>query len=158
MLNTVFFTSTVMSFLMSQATAYWLSHTLEVDNRIFTLIQCFSLLLLGMFLSALATLNFSLSFLVGLANIPLSFFRLRHGSLKKSVCDSFVLGLLSPNVILYAIGFGCRRSVAYILMNAATEWHIAGAWTQIVVWLVWWPAWFSTFVVVSSPFYSRQKS
>ncbi|KAL9013520.1 MAG: hypothetical protein Q9173_001779, partial [Seirophora scorigena] len=37
------------------------------------LLQCFSLLLLGMFLATLATLNFSLAFLVGLLAAPLSF-------------------------------------------------------------------------------------
>ena len=154
----MFFLSTIINFLISQALAFWLSRNLEMDNQILTLIQCSSLLLLGMFLSALATLNFSLSFIVGLVNIPLSFFRPRDGSLKTSVCNSFILGLLSPNIILYAIGFGYRRSVANMLLNAAVEWHIAGAWTQAVVWLVWWPAWFTTAVVVASPIYKRQKT
>ena len=142
---------------MSQTVAYWLSHTLEADCQIFILIQCFSLLLLGMFLSALATLNFSLSFIMGLANIPLSFFRPQERSLKLSVRDSVALGLLSPNIILFMIGFGYNHSITNMLLNAATEWHVAGTWTQVVIWLVWWPAWFSATVVVASPIYRSQK-
>ncbi|KAI4097168.1 MAG: hypothetical protein LQ344_000578 [Seirophora lacunosa] len=47
-------------------------HTTLSSHRLI-LLQCFSLLLLGMFLATLATLNFSLAFLVGLLAAPLSF-------------------------------------------------------------------------------------
>ena len=156
LLNIVFPTMTIVNFFISQAVAYWLSHMFRADAQIYVLIQCFSLLLLGVFLSALATLNFSLSFIVGLACTPLSFMR-RGETARKSIYDSILLGLLSPYNIMYAISFSHSLPVTNVLLNAASEWHISGMWMQVVTWLIWWPAWFSTSVVVASPFYTHRK-
>ena len=148
---------TLITFFVSQVVAYWLSHYIGADIQICVLIQCFSLLLLGIFLSALATLNFSLSFFVGVACIPLSFMRRQGDSVRLSLRDSLLLGLFSPNSMLYAISFCGNLPVASVLSNAATEWLDSGVWTQIVIWLIWWPAWFSAAVVLASSIYAHRK-
>ncbi|KAL2865528.1 GPI-anchor transamidase subunit GAA1 [Aspergillus lucknowensis] len=111
------------------------------------LIKSVSLLLLGLFLSALATLNFSLSFMIGLLCAPLSFVNritadttpiLRYAL---SIAGLFFLNILSPPVVLLA---GCAYfgvSIETVLTEAAFGWDVWGMWTQVIIWCVWWPAW-----------------
>ncbi|KAL4787204.1 Gaa1-like protein [Aspergillus varians] len=111
------------------------------------LIKSASLLLLGLFLSTLATLNFSLSFMIGLLCAPLSFVH-RFGADTKpalryagSIVGLVFLNILSPPVVLLA---GCAYfgvSPETVLTEAAFGWDVWGMWTQVVVWCVWWPAW-----------------
>ncbi len=123
----------------------------------YTLIKCFSVLLLGMFLSTLATLNFSLAFLVGLLASPLSFIPAPHptdstnhdakqgnqGSEAKRLIiflSWIAWQLLSPQALLY---FWCKytgTSAADILVRAAFGWHVWRMWIPVVIWCVWWPA------------------
>ncbi|KAK0658626.1 GPI transamidase component GAA1 [Lasiodiplodia hormozganensis] len=136
------------------------------------LLQCFSLLLLGMFFSALATLNFSLSFLVGLCAAPLTFIRApshtasRNRKLVLAGAQFALLVLLSPVTVVGVAsqeleGKGLLKgdwvgleAVRQVMVQAAFGWHVWGLWTQVVVWLVWWPAWFVGAVVVSGGFFS----
>jgi GPI-anchor transamidase subunit GAA1 len=115
------------------------------------LVKSFSLLLLGLFLSTLATLNFSLAFLVGLLCIPLSFVSRMPSKPALAAILSLMLNLVSPPMVLFA---GCRFwdiPVQKVLMEAAFGWHVWGMWTQVVVWCVWWPAWVvGVFLVASS--------
>jgi glycosylphosphatidylinositol transamidase len=113
-----------------------------------TLIQCFSLLLLGMFLAALATLNFSLSFLIGILSSPLSFVRGTKNKILSSIQTVLILAL-NPVVVIRAATFYWGKDIVGILVQAAEGWHVWGLWTQVVFWLVWWPAWFAGAVVVS---------
>ncbi|KAF2261014.1 GPI transamidase-like protein component GAA1 [Lojkania enalia] len=128
-----------------------------------TLIQCFSLLFLGMFLAALATLNFSLSFLVGIAASPLSFVRGLYPAPKGevegfatrnrgaiSVVGSLLLAALNPVIVIKVATLYWGIDVVDILVKAAEGWHVWGLWTQVVVWLAWWPAWFAGSVVMWS--------
>ncbi|KAF2660690.1 Glycosylphosphatidylinositol:protein transamidase, GAA1 component [Lophiostoma macrostomum CBS 122681] len=114
-----------------------------------TLIQCFSLLLLGMFLAALATLNFSLSFLIGILTTPLSFVRASRNRLVALPALGVLLAL-NPVVVIRAATVYWGKDVVEILVQAAEGWHVWGLWTQVVVWLVWWPSWFAGAVVVGS--------
>lgn len=135
-------------------TSYLLTHILQPTRQQTQLIQSFSLLLLGMFLSALATLNFSLSFLIGLLSSPLSFIRPRfpknttmtstsHGKKKPNsttktlLLTTLFLHLLSPATVLYAFG----PSLKHVLLKAGFAWNVHAVWTPVVVWCVWWPAW-----------------
>ena len=78
--------------------------------QFYQLLKAFSLLLLGMFLSALATLNFSLALLVGLLAAPLTFTPVpgtRSGSASASsvvatarTAYAFLLPALSPPTVL----------------------------------------------------------
>ena len=66
---TIFATlNTILPFLLSKLLTHYFAPTAQQYH----LIKSFSLLLLGLFLSALATLNFSLAFLVGLLAAPLT--------------------------------------------------------------------------------------
>lgn len=114
----------------------------------FLLIKSFSLLLLGLFLSTLATLNFSLSFMIGLLCAPLTFInRICPKSTTPSLRYSLstvgllFLNILSPPVVLLAACWYKDVAVETVLTQAAFGWDVWGMWTQVVVWCVWWPAW-----------------
>lgn len=129
-----------------------------------------------MFSSALATLNFSLSFLIGLSAAPLTFVRPISPSTPASrrialaALQYAVLVALSPVVVVgvasqelmgkglangeWAGAVGTLDAVRQVLVQAAFGWHVWGLWTQVVVWLVWWPAWFVGAVVVTGSFFS----
>jgi glycosylphosphatidylinositol transamidase len=104
------------------------------------LIQCFSLLVLGMILAALATLNFSLSFFTGVLAAPLSFVRrTRHPGL--TFLQLGVLMVVNPIMVAQ---WSCKlldANLGEVLRIAAVGWGVWGMWTQLVVWVVWFPAW-----------------
>ncbi len=102
--------------------------------------KSFSLLLLGMFLSSLATLNFSLALLVGLLAAPLTYVRPLTGR-PILVISGIILNTLAPTAVLYVGSFYWNISVGEILREAAFGWNVWGMNTQVVVWCVWWPAW-----------------
>ncbi|KMP01706.1 Glycosyl phosphatidyl inositol protein transamidase complex subunit [Coccidioides immitis] len=146
----------------------------------FLLIKSFSLLLLGLFLSALATLNFSLSFLMGLLCAPLSFVgyiepkptsilasaeskSMKAGKPSKSATpltpcvlakvavSLVVLNAIAPSAVLLGACKAWNVSVEKVLTEAAFGWDVWGMWTQVAVWCVWWPAWLAGVMgVVSS--------
>ncbi|KAI1136346.1 Glycosylphosphatidylinositol:protein transamidase, GAA1 component [Hypoxylon sp. FL0543] len=107
----------------------------------YLLIKSFSLLLLGMFLSSLATLNFSLAFIVGLLSSPLSFTRPWPASPAPRYAYSVFLHALSPPAVILAGSLLGGVSVHDVLREAAFGWHVWGLYTPLVVWCVWWPAW-----------------
>ncbi|CAG8882220.1 unnamed protein product [Penicillium salamii] len=101
------------------------------------LIKSFSLLLLGLSLSTLATLNFSLSFMIGLLCTPLSFMTRLQGAAPARLATSGVCWYTGV-------------SVETVLTEAAFGWDVWGMWTQVVVWCVWWPAWLIGGVLLGS--------
>ncbi|KAI4207962.1 MAG: hypothetical protein LQ346_000299 [Caloplaca aetnensis] len=123
------------------------------------LLQCFSLLLLGMFLATLATLNFSLALLIGLLAAPLSFTGVpmsgENGAaplkttLQRKVISNLVLHLLSPPVVVLALCTIFRVDAGAMLAEAAFGWKVSGLWTQVVVCCIWWPAWLIGAAIVS---------
>ena len=136
------------------------SRSLRVTTQQLVLIKCFSLLLLGMLLATLATLNFSLAFLVGLLTFPLTFLGVpsekpsqansRNSALSaaRKLLSFLVLHCISPPVVFSAVCYFADISAEEVLKEAAFGWHVWGLWTQLVVWCVWWPAWLigATFV------------
>lgn len=129
--------------------------------QFYRLLKAFSLLLLGMFLSALATLNFSLALLIGLVAAPLTFTPVvgDDAGLAIRATYAFLLDVLSPPAVvaaatvasrLLASGDGGGASVAVVLREAAFGWNVWGLYTPLVVWCVWWPAWLVGSVVVLS--------
>jgi GPI-anchor transamidase subunit GAA1 len=131
------------------------------------LLLCFSFLLLGMFLSALATLNFSLALFVGLISAPHIFVRPPPPAATASSAKSpsqpapdrtpnsksnksriisaiwiVLLTLLSPmTVIIASSQLFAPGGLGEVLRMAGFGWWVWGLWTQVVVWLVWWPSW-----------------
>ncbi|KAF7180282.1 hypothetical protein CNMCM7691_009449 [Aspergillus felis] len=120
------------------------------------LTKSFSLLLLGLFLSTLATLNFSLSFMVGLLCAPLSFVKRINPRTKAAlrypiaILGSLALNALSPPAVLIGACWYSGVSVEMVLTQAAFGWNVSGMWTQLVVWCVWWPAWMVGCVLLGS--------
>jgi glycosylphosphatidylinositol transamidase len=112
----------------------------SLTSQQITLIQCFSLLMLGMFLAALATLNFSLSFLIGVLTVPLSFVRkANHAGLTFLQLGTLVV--LNPIMVAQWSSKLLGADLSEVLRLSAVGWHIWGMWTQVVVWIVWFPAW-----------------
>ena len=113
------------------------------DSRlvIFQLTRSFSLLLLGMFLSALATLNFSLSFLIGVCSYPLAFAQPLPKRKPLSVVMLFWVLSNGPFTALFVAANHMRMSIEDILLEASFGWAVSGMWTQVVLWCVWYPAW-----------------
>ncbi|KAI9888703.1 MAG: Glycosyl phosphatidyl inositol protein transamidase complex subunit [Vezdaea aestivalis] len=131
--------------------AYSLRHFAAPSRQQLLLIKCFSLLLLGMFLSALATVNFSLAFLVGLLCSPLTFVQPIPSNPKLAFVLSLVLQLISPPAVIFISGFYLGISPKAILLEAAFGWDVWGLWTQVVVWCVWWPAWLTGTILLTPP-------
>jgi glycosylphosphatidylinositol transamidase len=118
-----------------------LTHYFAPTAHHYTLIKTFSLLLLGLFLSSLATLNFSLAFLVGLLSAPLTYMQpLPNRPIVKGVL-AVLLSALSPTTVLVAGCWWWELGIGRVLREAAFGWDVWGMTTQVVVWCVWWPAW-----------------
>ncbi|KAI0803441.1 GPI transamidase component GAA1 [Xylaria sp. FL0064] len=126
----------------------------------FYLLKSFSLLLLGMFLSSLATLNFSLAFLVGLVSTPLSFARPWPDNAAVRYAYAALLHIASPTAAILAGAAACASSyggdnrtglldtLQHVLSEAAFGWDVWGLYIPLVVWCVWWPAWLVGSVIV----------
>ena len=100
-----------------------------------------------MFLSSLATLNFSLALITGLLATPLSFIQPCR-SLASKVTVTLLLNAISPTAVVVAAAVYWGVDVGAVLRGAAVGWHVSGTWTPVVVWCVWWPAWVAGGVVV----------
>ncbi|KAL9090977.1 MAG: hypothetical protein Q9159_001720 [Coniocarpon cinnabarinum] len=134
-------------------------HTTCRTSQQRTLVACFSLVLLGVALATLSTINFSLGLLVGLGASPLafilpgatskpdttssSFTNLRKNPLTTLglailllTCPESLFGLLDNT--LYRMGRSLPES---ILQQVALAWHVNGTWTSMAIYLLWWPAW-----------------
>lgn len=93
-----------------------------------------------MFLSTLATLNFSLSFLVGLFAVPLTYMQpVSHPAIK--IILALVHNVLAPTTVLISGCWYWDLTVGDLLKEAAYGWNVWGMNTAVVVWCVWWPAW-----------------
>lgn len=112
-----------------------------------------------MFLSSLATLNFSLAFLVGLASTPLSFARPWPDNAAAQYAYAALLNMVSPTAVVlagvatYASSHagdesGLLQTLEHVLREAAFGWDVWGLYIPLVVWCVWWPAWLVGSVVV----------
>ncbi|PYH91528.1 rhomboid protein 2 [Aspergillus ellipticus CBS 707.79] len=144
--TTATYTSILANAVLPLLLAAFLTHGLTTQQSL--LIKSFSLLILGLFLSTLATLNFSLSFMIGLLCAPLSFVnRIKPqtitGPLRYvlAALSLVLLNVLSPPVVLLGSCAYFGVDVESVLTQAAFGWDVWGVWTQVVVWCVWWPAW-----------------
>lgn len=141
MLPSVFVIFAIVNNILPPILSIFLTTHFNLTSQQYLLIKSFSLLLLGMFLSSLATLNFSLAFLVGLLSSPLTWIR----PLPKRPITKIILGLLlaviSPTVVLVGASWAWGLSIGDVLTEAAFGWDVWGMNTQVVVWCVWWPAW-----------------
>ncbi|KAI9680756.1 MAG: Glycosyl phosphatidyl inositol protein transamidase complex subunit [Caeruleum heppii] len=121
--------------------SFVLTYQFPPTEQQYLLIRSFSLLLLGMILSALATLNFSLALLVGLLSAPLSYVRPLPEHRALAMVAGFLLHLMGPSAVLAGTCWYWDTTAGDVLVEAAFGWHVSGMWTQVVIWCVWWPAW-----------------
>jgi GPI-anchor transamidase subunit GAA1 len=122
----------------------------STDSR---LIKSFSLLALGICLSTLSTLNFSLGFFIGVLCSPLAFLRpVANRGIWLMILALLAMQLISPLNWFHLIAkleFGERVSDLARMYRFA--WKVWGAWTPLVWWCIWWPAWLVGLVVLASP-------
>jgi len=116
-------------------------HYFEPTAQQYQLMKTFSLLFLGMFLSSLATLNFSLALLVGLLATPLTYVQPLPRRPFLAAIAGLLVNFLTPTAVLYLSSLYWNIPVGDILKEAAFGWDVWGMNTQVVVWCVWWPAW-----------------
>jgi len=133
---------------LPHALSYYLTNYRAPSAQQYQLIKSFSLLLLGMFLSSLATLNFSLALLVGLLASPLTFMRpWPQSPVMRYVC-SVLLNTVAPTAVIVAAAAFWQLELREVLREAAFGWDVCGMYTPVVVWCVWWPAWLAGSVAV----------
>ncbi|CAN8104741.1 unnamed protein product [Discula destructiva] len=146
----VFIILTILNALLPHAISALLTTNFRPTLQQYTLMHCFSLLLLGMFLSSLATLNFSLSLMVGLLSSPLSFVVRPYSAAQgwRRWASAALLHAVAPTSVLVAWSAYWGGGVGAVLREAAFGWRVWGMYTSVVVWGVWWPAWLVGVVVV----------
>lgn len=133
--------------------------TKHYTSQQLVLVKCFSLLLLGMFLATLATVNFSLSFIVGLLSSPLTFIgtspaavtaeQVARPSGLRRIVENVILQALAPSSVLVLGCLAAHASVEKVLVQSAFGWHVWGIWTPVIVWCVWWPAWLAGGITIA---------
>ncbi|KAK5113543.1 hypothetical protein LTR62_003412 [Meristemomyces frigidus] len=155
------------SYLLPSLLSILLVRTLSASTQQIQILQSLSLLLLSAVLATLATLNFSLAFVVGVLAWPLAFVRplfnpfaasmtLTSTNLHRSLLlagQLLVTALylaLSPATVLYILTRYFDTSVQWTLLEMAKAWQIQGVYTALVVWAIWWPAWIVGGVVLTS--------
>lgn len=141
MLPSIFIIFTVLNTLISPLASRALVEYFAPTTQQYRLIKAFSLLLLGMFLSSLATLNFSLAFLVGLLASPLAYVCPLPNRPILAGLLVVLLNILAPTAVLIAGTWYWELGIGEVLKEAAFGWDVWGMNTQVVVWCVWWPAW-----------------
>lgn len=93
-----------------------------------------------MALATLATLNFSLAFLVGIIASPLAFVQPCKTKLSKLVIAGS-LSAIAPPVVIYLSAWLSDIPISELLREASFGWNVWAMYTPIVVWCIWWPAW-----------------
>jgi glycosylphosphatidylinositol transamidase len=141
MLTTIFALFSALNALLPLLLSTLLTHYFAPTAHHYTLIKTFSLLLLGLFLSSLATLNFSLAFLIGLLSAPLTHMQPLPSRPLTTGVLAVLLSALAPTTVLMAGCWWWELGVGEVLKEAAFGWDVWGMNTQVVVWSVWWPAW-----------------
>ncbi|KIV96354.1 hypothetical protein PV10_00235 [Exophiala mesophila] len=127
----------------------------------FTLIKSLSLLVLGLSLTVLATLNFSLSMVLGLICIPLAFVDRTPNRPRLATLQYLVLVILSPagvaaGLLGYAhVALGKDGLLLEWLARFAFGFNIWGSWgVPVGVLCIWLPAWVINLTVVASTWFS----
>lgn len=104
-----------------------------------------------MSLATLATLNFSLAFIVGVLACPFTFVQTTKSPIVRYSLAG-ILTCLSPPIVAYSSAQIFNVPIAEVLKEASFGWNVWGMYTSIVVWSVWWPTWVLGMLnVVGSP-------
>lgn len=127
----------------------------------YVLIKSLSLLLLGLFLTVLATLNFSLSMFLGIVCVPLAFVDRVRGRNVLAALQYLILVVLSPMGLVGGIGayglFVLSKDdlVVSWLERVAFGWNIWGSWgVPVAILCIWLPAWIVGATLVASSWFT----
>jgi len=152
MLIPAFVVFAIINALLPFALSNRLTECYQPTAQEYQIIKSFSLLILGMFLASLATLNFSLALFVGLLASPLSFTRPFADSAPARAVFVVLLNVMAPTTVAVACALYWHVGVGTVLREAAFAWDVYGMYSSLVVWCVWWPAWLAgTAVVLGRP-------
>jgi GPI-anchor transamidase subunit GAA1 len=130
----------------------------------YVLVKSLSLLLLGLFLTVLATLNFSLSIFLGIVCMPLAFVDRTPSSPKLAAVQCMLLAVMSPMGVaaglgVYGLSVGQDDILVHWLQRLAFGWNVWGSWgVPIGVLCIWLPAWIVQATLVASSFFTSSKS
>ncbi|KAK3313928.1 Gaa1-like protein [Apodospora peruviana] len=147
-LTPLFTVFAVLNMALPHVLSHFLTRYYTPTAQQYQLIRSFSLLLLGMFLSSLATLNFSLALLVGLLTSPLTFMQPWPQSPVMRTACAVLLNAVAPTAVLVASAAYWQLEIGAILREAAFAWDVYDMYSPVVVWCVWWPAWLAGSVTV----------
>ena len=130
-----------------------------VSDQSYHLTRSLSLLVLGLLLSTLATLNFSLSLLLGLACVPILFAtrtQTRQRSLKVVAIYTSQAALIAVSPMsmwlfshaYFGLASNSQQWAAKFIGQTAFGWNVLGSWgVSVGIWVVWFPAWMVTAVL-----------
>lgn len=123
-----------------------LSRTLPHDDLI--LVDSYSQIMLGMFLSAIATVNFPLSLFIGIVAFPITFIRPTEHKIAQILVRVALLVFTSPMSILYLFCAFTGMDWRELIMDVMFGYEWLHAWTPLAIFGVWWPAYFLTSVAI----------
>lgn len=113
------------------------------------LIKSFSQIMLGMFLSAIASVNFPLSLSIGIVAFPISFVGPTHHKISQILLRVALLVLTSPMSVLVLFCALTGADWRGIITDVVFGYEWQHVWTPFAIFGVWWPAYFLASVVVS---------
>ncbi|ORY77698.1 Gaa1-like protein [Protomyces lactucae-debilis] len=114
-----------------------------------TLASALSLLVLGLCLAALATINFSLSLAMGVLCFPILFAR-PSASLPVRLAGRVILLLTSPLAVFTGACFLMDLKMDDVLSMVTFSYVHLHVWTPLAIWGVWWPAYMLGSLVIFS--------
>jgi len=123
----------------------------------YILLKSMSLLVLGLFLTVLATLNFSLSMCLGIISVPLAFVDRTQGKPILAGLQYAVLIVLSPTTLFCytSLFMGTDGGLSDWLTRLAFGWNIWGSWgVPVGVLCIWLPAWIVGATLVASTWFT----
>lgn len=131
----------------------------------YILMKSLSLLMLGLFLTVLSTLNFGLSMSLGVLCIPLAFVDRILSSPGLALVQYLILLIMSPMGVAAALaGYGVLSLgkddiLLDLIQRFAFGWNIWGSWgVPIGVLCIWLPAWVISATLVASSWFETTKA
>lgn len=145
--STFLFTSfLVLEYCVSIIGSTLFSRHLHYDDVI--LISSFSQIVLGMFLSAIATVNFPLSLFIGIIAFPITFMGPTQHKIVQILIRVTLLVFTSPMSILYLFCVLTGMDWKELIMHITFGYEWLHVWTPLAIFGVWWPAYFLTSVAL----------
>lgn len=124
-----------------------ISRNLNGDDIV--LLSSFSQIMLGMFLSAIATINFPLALAIGMIAFPTCFIGPAQTKLTQIVTRVTLLIFTSPMSVLYLYCTFAGADWRIVIVDFVFGYEWQHVWTPIVIFGVWWPVYFLSSIVVS---------